>query len=583
MKRISLLFAFACAIHAAAFAAELRCAGILGNSGEQGATLVRFSEKPATGMGVVFDPQGGLWDRGGDGALNRYALDGRLLGSWKIPSAKPSHLRDGIVLVGDTLLFKSEKKLFTLPFTAPPGTAPKALSVEVTHLSTRAHDGWVAAANEVAKQREVFLVNAAGEKKPVATIDAPLFSVEVGPEGGVFAHVHSAKNENQIVRLDGAAPADARGPWAYPGNRLQWLAGHWFGVADHGTLRRFSPDFKPAPGVVLGGASGSFIGYVPCNYEIESANGLAHLGGNLYAVSGRYGVLHLLDWQPADLRFEIIRRIGAVQSCPSLGLDGEGRVWFHGGIWQWTDGPDAPLQHGVPPPTAPGAFATMMSDDDEVFAVGTQNNKGMWFTGKLDGPTRRFDVGDLMPKDSIAAALVPWDKKRALLAVDAAGKGAAIFVDLGNKSGRTTAGQVEMQAKTPLQALTTLAATDRNTLLAAADGHVIEFAAAGNTWTETRRWNSWGDGKDSFGKRIFAAFSKGRLWISDSEKHRTLCFDLATAERALIATFGTSGMPGDDLAKLNSPLAIAANGSRAVVFDSGNQRLVRLELESPTP
>ena len=91
MKRLSFLLAASSAwlLHTTVFAAELRNAGILGNSGEQGATLVRFGEKPAMGLGVVLDPQGGLWDRGGDGALNRYALDGRLLGSWKIPPGKP--------------------------------------------------------------------------------------------------------------------------------------------------------------------------------------------------------------------------------------------------------------------------------------------------------------------------------------------------------------------------------------------------------------------------------------------------------------------------------------------------------------
>src|SRR4030081_1000922 len=113
MKRLSLLLA-ASLLHTGAFAAELRNVGILGNSGEQGATLVRFGEKPAMGLGVVFDPQGALWDRGGDGVLNRYSPDGRLLGSWKIPSAKPSHLHDGLVLIGDTLLFKDDRKLYTL-------------------------------------------------------------------------------------------------------------------------------------------------------------------------------------------------------------------------------------------------------------------------------------------------------------------------------------------------------------------------------------------------------------------------------------------------------------------------------------
>ena len=203
----------------------------------------------------------------------------------------------------------------------------------------------------------------------------------------------------------------------------------------------------------------------------------------------------------------------------------------------------------------------------------------MLFAGPLDGPTRRHDVGDQLPKDSVAATVVQWDKKRALLTVNAVGKGSAMYLELGSKSGRAIAGQVALQTKVPLQSLTTLAAAAGNILLAAADGHIVEFAPGPiNTWSETHRWNSWADGKDSFGPKIYAALSKRHLWVSDSANHRVLCFDLAGDKPALTATFGANGESGDALTSLNAPQTIAANGNRAVVFDSGNQRIVRLEL-----
>ena len=62
------------ALNPAARAQHLVCDGILGNSGEQGQTLVLFGAKQARGLGVVYDKYGTLWDRGGSGALNRYAL-----------------------------------------------------------------------------------------------------------------------------------------------------------------------------------------------------------------------------------------------------------------------------------------------------------------------------------------------------------------------------------------------------------------------------------------------------------------------------------------------------------------------------
>ena len=60
-------------------AVEVVCDGVLGNSGEQGAGLVRFGEQGARGIGVAVDRFGSLWDRAGKGVLNRYASDGRSL------------------------------------------------------------------------------------------------------------------------------------------------------------------------------------------------------------------------------------------------------------------------------------------------------------------------------------------------------------------------------------------------------------------------------------------------------------------------------------------------------------------------
>src|SRR5438128_12694 len=87
MRLTCYLVAIGVALLASASSANaetLRCFGVLGNSGEQGSTLVRFGEKPAAGMGVVFDRWGSLWDRAGEGVLNRYAPDGRLLASYRV-------------------------------------------------------------------------------------------------------------------------------------------------------------------------------------------------------------------------------------------------------------------------------------------------------------------------------------------------------------------------------------------------------------------------------------------------------------------------------------------------------------------
>jgi hypothetical protein len=116
-----------------------------------------------------------------------------------------------------------------------------------------------------------------------------------------------------------------------------------------------------------------------------------------------------------------------------------------------------------------------------------------------------------------------------------------------------------------------------DTLIAAGDGFVIELAREGENWQETRRWNSWGAGAaQNFGGPIWLSADAGKLWVSDSARHRVVCFDLASGHE--LAAFGARDAAGDDLARLNAPRVIAARGPRAVVCDSGNQRLIKLQI-----
>ena len=548
-------------------AETLRNAGVLGNSGEQGATLVRFGAKTASGLGVVYDRYGSMWDRAGTGVLNRYAVDGRQLATYAIAPGGSSGERDTITLVGDVVMLKLGKKLYTLPVSAPSGTAPTLLPVDVTRLSFNTHDGWAAAANGNA----VFLVNATGEKRDVVTVESPVEDIDIGPEGGIYARV-----KGQMVRVDPAASADQRGPWPSPGERPQWLADHWYASAWHGTIRRFTPDFSPDPGVVLGGASGSFIGYVEGNHEMNNARGLAHLGGNLFAASGIEGGIHLLEWNEADQRFTIIRRISSLPVCKALAIDSKGRVWNNGGVWDWSDGPDAPVKNSVPGADEPGLFGASMLAGDVLVSPGVRWGRPVLYVGKLDGPAGLSGNVDELTKTLVASTVVTVDKRLTVVVVDPTGRGVSFFIGSdGKASGKAV--EVALQGALPLKAITSLASLGADTLLAGADGQVIEFTRQAGVWSETRRWRLWDDGEDShFGGVIYLTASEGRLWVADTDRQRVLCFDAAT--RKPVATFGVTDQAGGDLSALNRPQVLAANGRRGVVFDAGNQRLIQLEL-----
>ena len=150
---------------------------------------------------------------GGRGRLNRYAADGRLLASYRIPGQR-SPSNDAIAAVGDTLILCLDGGLHAMSIDAPPGSTPRPLKIDAEHLSLSSHGGWVAAS----KGPVVFLVNAAGVKKPLITLQHEPWQVEIGPGAAVYA-----VQEGKVYR----AAADAPGGLAYvgtaPGDRVQFL------------------------------------------------------------------------------------------------------------------------------------------------------------------------------------------------------------------------------------------------------------------------------------------------------------------------------------------------------------------------
>ena len=549
------------------FAASLTCEGVLGNSGEQGAALVRFAAEPARGMGVAYDRFGALWDRGGAGVLNRYALDGRLLGTYRI--AKESADEDQLAPVGDTLALLSRGTIYTLPITAPAGSEAQPLKVSADAISFHAHGPQLAARNK----DDVFLFDiATGAKQPVATVKGA-GNVELGPDGTVYV----AAGDKLRKFVNGAEVTDGW-PKGRPGDRAQLLDGFWFGHAWHTTIRRFTAQMEPAPGVALGGSSGSFIGHLDQNADLFIGRGLAKIRDNLFAVSSVGGIPQLLEWQDDRQQFEIIRRIGSVPVCRGLGLDRAGNVWHLAGTWRWDDRPDAPMRLGINTLEFPGIGQAAMLDDDTLVAPGSMWGKPTIVSGKLtkEVSAQRIEKPTSLPlKDTCGSAVYRRENHLLLLVLDAAGKAQAFNL---SNDGRyvSDAAPVELKTVTPVKAWTALAMRNAGTLLAAADGAVIEFAQDGAVnWIEKRRWNSWGAKADEkFGAAISIASDAGRLWVADRERQRVLCFDLATGKP--LAAFGTPDKSGDDLATLNAPETIAARGERAVVYDRGNQRLVKL-------
>ena len=396
----------------------IRCDGVLGIPASRARCWCGSTrERPALGLGVAADRYGALWDRGA-GRLNRYAVDGRLLASYKIPGERSS-FSDAIAPAGNHLILCVDGFLHALSIDAPPGSSSTPLKIEADRMSPSSRNGWVAAS----KGREVFFANAAGDKKPLATLHDEPWQLEIGPDATVCVF-----RENKAFQIaDAAGRLDPVGQM--PGDRPQFLGGFLYGAGWASTLRRFDEAWQPAPGVVFGGNSGSFIGHVDEQAEIVNPRGLALVRPNLFAVSGFNGVMHLIEWHKEEKRFSPLRRIGCTATCPALALDREGRAWRLSGNWTWNDGPATPLRFGIPEPET--VFGLAMQDSDSVVGYGRMWGRPTVLFGKFDKEIRinRIETPTSLPKDGVVAVAVARQNHRpALLVLEAAGAVAAVAI-----------------------------------------------------------------------------------------------------------------------------------------------------------
>jgi hypothetical protein len=551
------------------FAETLRFEGVLGNSGELDKPVTFGSLKRETrGLGAAYDAaRGVLYDRAGSGTLNAYALDGRLLAQYKI--APDEDHRDRMTLCGEHLVMLLGGKLYRLRLSAPDGSAAEKVSAAISEpdgLSSSARDGRVAVRDKAGR---LYLLSPSDDAAaPFGESAGHRFNAMDWDEAGAF-YLFTGKEAHKLE--NGKLLANAVWPKRFASDRESGidcatrLGGCWFGSAYHGTIKRFTSEFEPAPGVVLGGASGHFIGHVPCNYDVELARGIGLVKPGLYVIGGLYGVVQLAEWRPEVKGLKLVRRIGALSAPGGLAVDAQGRVLAGKNIWNWKDDALAPADVSnvfkfIAPCTA--------VDSDTVVGLAEVYGKvsvAMGVFAEEELYCNRLDKLDV-PKDVVGVALYREQPGKKggwrLLALGAAGQAKVheIAEDRRNPW-RKDLGEVKFLAATPVKVFTAVTMKDADTLLAAADGQVIEFGRDGANWKEAGRWS------DGFGPTVRLAVNDGRLAVADTEKNRVAVYALAD-RRKLAET------------RVGAPTEIALNGSFLVAYDSAGQRLVKFRLET---
>ncbi len=573
----------------ALYAAEIHCAGILGNSGEAGDSLVKTyagdfpaNGAPVSGAGVAVDDFGAMFVRGANGTLLRIAQDGRLLATYSLPKYNGSADRDDIIVrAGNLLVLRQKGEVCTLPIDAAPGTAATLLKgVKAERMSPSATaEGAVAIVNGTSI---LWLDPATGVTTPAGdTQGQRVNGVEVSNDGtAIFLH-----SSGRLIRYENGAPVEGwRKP--SPGDNARLLDGWWWGSAWHGTIKRHGLDCAPAPGVVLGGNSGSFLGHLDENPEVNNFTGMDMIASGRYVAVGGGGIAQTLDWDPNEACLKFDRRFGALDTCPGVAIDAKGRIFTNSANWEWNDTPVTPVRHGVPPAIA--AQPCVVGTENVVAPCWVYTTRPSIFTGTMDKELSASGLPGPLAFSRKVAALAVWREKKQNWMVIAESDGTAHATRIDGNQRPANGGTIQMELgfKEQVNRLTSLAIkpaageNECDRLFAAVDGAVVELARNETGFAEVARWNAWGDGADErFGQTIHIYAHSGRLWVSDTDRARALVFDIASGASAPLAQFGATDKPGTSLETLDHPAAIAAYADRAVVYDAANQRLVKLEFE----
>jgi len=549
--------------------------GVIGNSGEKGDTIVTTSKNgnPRDTLGCVVDRSGTIWASAGTGKLNRYSLDGRLLASFKVPAANNKSM---MTIVNDTIVILADKdgKLFRLEVSAEPGSAAVPMNMKnVSEISFGSKDGKMA---YVTEDNQLFQLDVkSGEGKQLgATGEGRCNGVEMLPDGKIFVNMDG----KMYAFENGRILNEKKGP-AAPGSRPQYLDGFWYGHVWHGTIKKFQKDFESTPGVVYGGGSGSFIGKVRCNEELSCGKSLWKIGQNLFVTSGIGDIVFVLEWDDAKKQFSEVRRIGPLSwHRNGIAMDDEGDVLVRNGRWRWNDRPDSPFNETTGF-RINGQLA--LTPDKNIVGPGLVYDTAIaWVRGKMDDvgavQQRWIEKVTLRKEISGTTAYLSKDKKRCVLTIDKNGEGILYYVD--GKWEPVEGKDVKLATAQTTMDWNNLAMADNSTLIASADGSIIEFAADGDNWKEIKRWNSWGDKPDQkFGKTLYISLNRNLLWVSDTDRHRVLCFK--KDGNAFLAQFGRTDKAGNGIDELSRPTGISSSGSKAAMIDSDNERVVKLSIK----
>ena len=312
-------------------------------------------------VGPVYDADEGVLYMGGSfGSVNAIGLDGRLRATYTLPECSRFGYFDRMVRdpasgdvylnVGGTAEAGTARNhltghVYRIPAHAASGTPAEIVASNVTAISSKVMDG------------KILLVRRGGE---LASFDvrtrteAPYGKAEIDG-ADYYTCMYDWMPSGKLV-----ACIMHQNLWEFEGGRTNGVVRPIFGEREikmgkgfilgdimwsltGGTVKRYRAEsLQAAPGVVLGGASGYFLGRVD-NFHELNASGICPLGGELFAIgSGENADCYVFEYDHSKGKLVALRRLGPVVDPWNLAIDRDGWICCDNMVWPWTARSSAP-------------------------------------------------------------------------------------------------------------------------------------------------------------------------------------------------------------------------------------------------
>ena len=378
---------------------------------------------------------------------------------------------------------------------------------------------------------------------------------------------------------------------------INFAGGGVWDAAGYGFTRRISPNLESDPGIIT--TWDHTLDNVAQFVGIREQTGLATTEENrgvdpLLIALRPWGSVLYATYDREQRTLNLQTRIGSLPEVSALAMNEAG--WIGVGTypslefwWKWEDGATTPPRLGsvnIRAVSNGGFRGNTLSALTEVNANRHGKQPIVYATGNIwpvAGRSGAYRIGTVMPPVKQVNSYTVDNAQHRQAWITGTGGEAPLWrcsMTGGNSPWKPDEKwlPVEIEGGT-LQDPGEIVVFDKDYVAIAEPGALVWLRQSEKKLQFVRRITTWGEG-EHFGKTLhISAGPNGTLFVADEARHRLLVW--SPDAEAPIALFGQTDTAGDTLDSINTPTSIASAGNRVIVYDSGNQRILKLLFVQP--